>query len=569
VRPTHLPCLLAIATLSACGSGPDARGPAGSGSPTDDTETEPTTDSGPDTDTPLDTAPPSDSGTAPCEPSGAPDAPLRLLTTRQVDRSIEDLLGVPGTTGERLPADPTVHGFAGQASTVAVSQLMADGWMRAAEDTTEIVDWAALLPCEPSSGDQACAESFIDSLGRRAFRRPLEPDERQIFVDLFTSMEPVEGFEGAVALVVQAILQSPQFLYRIEEGDPSQAQGDLVPLTPHEVATRMSLFLWGRIPDEELLALADDGTLADPAVLADQVDRMLADPRARDVVGDFVEQWMGIADLDEVAKDATAFPTWSPELAADLQEETRRFTNDVVFDGDGSLATLLTADHTFVNGALAEHYGLAPPADPDAWTLVMLPAGERSGLLTHGSLLASAAHSNQTSIVHRGLFVFEQLYCGEQQDPPGDLDITLPPLDDDLSTRERYARHTQDPLCSGCHSSMDPIGLGFEHYDPVGRWRTTEGNDIPVDASGVLTYSSQAGAFYGVPELAGLLTAVPEVQECFVRQWFRVGWGREPGEADTCSVDELEQAFASGDVPTLLRTVPLTDSFRYRAEVVP
>ena len=156
-----------------------------------------------------------------------------------------------------------------------------------------------------------------------------------------------------------------------------------------------------------------------------------------------------------------------------------------------------------------------------------------------------------------------------QAGTPDDLDITLPPLSDDLSTRERFARHTQDPLCSGCHSTMDPIGLGFEHYDPVGRWRDTEGDGLPVDASGVLTYSGAAGAFYGVPELAGLLTTVEEVPQCFVVQWFRATWGREPGEGDTCSTEALDAAFATGDVPTLLRAIPLTDSFRYRTEVVP
>jgi hypothetical protein len=167
------------------------------------------------------------------------------------------------------------------------------------------------------------------------------------------------------------------------------------------------------------------------------------------------------------------------------------------------------------------------------------------------------------------LFVFEQLYCGEQQAPPDDLDITLPPLDDDISTRERFARHTQDPVCASCHTTMDPIGLGFEHYDSVGRWRDVEGNDVLVDASGVLTYTSEAGAFYGVPELAGLLTAVPEVKQCFVVQWFRSTWGREPGDADACSVEELEEAFVDGDVPALLRAIPHTDAFRHRATVLP
>ena len=503
-----------------------------------------------------------------CEPSGVPGAPLRLLTTTEIDRSVGDLLAVDGASGGRLPADPTVHGFEGFAETVGVSQLQADGYMRASEDVTDQIDWTALLPCDVATGDSSCAEAFIADFGGRAFRRPLTTEESGIFVDLFTDMDADQGFEIAMASVVQAMLQSPQFLYRIELGDPSVDE-PIVPLTSHELATRLSYLLWASTPDDTLLAAAGDDSLRDPTVLAEQVDRMLADPKARDVIGRFVEQWTGITELEDATKDALNFPTWTPDLADDLVEETRRYSAHVVFDGEGTLEALLTSPTTIANRAVADHYGVSGPTSDDEWVEISLPADQRAGLLTHASLLATAAHNNQTSPVHRGLFVYEQLFCGIQPQPPDDLDITLPPLDDSISTRERFARHTQDPLCADCHSFMDPIGFGFEHYDPTGAWRDTEGDGIPVDSSGILTYSSQQGLFDGAIELSAKTAAAPEVRECFVTQWFRASNGRDPGDADLCTLEELDAAFASGDVIELLRAIPQTESFRTRPKVTP
>lgn len=547
--------MIALRWLLACGESPDKAPPA---TPTSDADTDTDADGDADTDTDTDA----------CAPEGAPEAPLRLLTRTQVDRSVQGLVGVVGTTRQRLPADPTVHGFEGAASTVAVSQLHADGYLRSAEDATAGVDWAALLPCDPAAGDRSCALAFVDELGRRAFRRPLGADERDVFLALYDEAVVDTDFATTMAMVVQVMLQSPQFLYRLELGEPGAA-GAAVALTPHELATRLALTFWDEGPDEALLAAADADTLRDPAVLEAQIDRLLADPRARDSLGRWAEQWLDLRRLDAEPKDATAFPTWSPALADAVREETRRFASDVVFDGEGTLDALLTSRVAWVDGPLAELYGVAGPADPDDWVRVELPADERAGLLTRAGFLAAAAHSNQTSVVHRGLVVYEQVYCGVQPPPPGDLDITLPPLDDSLSTRERLARHTQDPLCSGCHQRLDPVGFGFEHYDPIGAWRDTEGDGVPIDASGVLVYGDAAGPFDGALELSALLADDAGVRSCFVTQWFRSAWGREPGPADTCSVEALEEAFADGDVLELLRALPTTDAFGQRPAVTP
>jgi len=503
-----------------------------------------------------------------CWAEGAAAAPLRLLTTTEVDRSVGDLLEVQGAAGARLPAEPTVHGFEGFAETVGVSQLQADGYMRASEDASAQIDWAGVLSCDEASDDLACAQALIDDVGERAFRRPLLPTERDVFVDLFELMEAEQGFDVGVASVVEAMLQSPQFLYRIELGEPD-SYGLVAALTSYELASRLSYLLWASTPDDALLAAAADGSLSREAVLEEHVDRMLADPRARDVVGRFVEQWTGIGNVESDLKDALAYPSWSPELAHDLREETRRFSVDVVFDGEGTLQELLTADYTVANLTVADHYGLEGSTSLEQWERLDLPADQRSGLLTQPSFLAHAAHSNQTSPVHRGLFVFEQLFCGVQPQPPDVLNTTLPALDDDMSTRERFARHTQDPLCADCHSVMDPIGFGFENYDAVGLWRETEGDGIPVSGSGVLTYSSQQGPFDGAVELSAIVAAAPEVRACFVDQWFRVSAGRDATDADDCALQTLDEAFKDGDILELIRAIPTTQTFRTRPVVLP
>lgn len=527
-------------------------GPAGKDGPTSPTTPVPTT---------------SVPTTADCVPTGAGEAPLRKLTNTELDHTLSDLLGVEGTARDRLPSDGTVHGFENAAATVNVSQLAADGLMRVAEDATAAADWTALLPCDPASGDRACARTFVSDFGARAFRRPLSAEEEGVLLDLYDAMIGIEGFSSTMGLVVQAVLQSPQFLYRIELGE-SGATGDVVPLTDHELATRLSYLLWETTPDDALLAEADAGTLR--GGLDDQIERMLADPRARRTVSHMVEQWLQITDLQDQPKDALSYPEWSPDLALELREETRRFVEHEVFDGEGTLDALLLSRTAFVDGPVAELYGVQGPPSPERWVEVQLPADERAGLLTRAALLADAAHADQTSVVHRGKLVYEQLFCGIQPAPPGDLNITLPPLDDELSTRERYARHIQDPACSGCHLNMDPVGLGFEHYDAVGAWRDTEGNGLPIDASGVVNYGSARGHFDGVIELSQKAAGAADVSDCFVTQWFRYGFGREPATTETCELDELKASFADErDVLSLLSALPRTEAFGTRPAVIP
>ena len=301
-----------------------------------------------------------------CETLAADSAPLRMLTRTQVDLSLETLMNVEGTARTRLPRDSTMHGFEGFAESGAMSPLIADGWMRVAEDATEQVDWTTLVPCDPASIDRTCAEAFVRDFGRRAWRRPLDEDEALLFDGLYDVLSTEQSVEDALSAVVQAMLLSPQFVYRVEIGEDG-AEGDAVPLTDWEVASRLAFLLWNSTPDDELLAVAEAGTLGDPAVLVAQVERLLADDRARHVAGRFAEQWLGVGSLEDEARDANVYPDWSDDLATDLREETRRFTADVIFDGDGTLQALLSSPYTVANSRVAEHYG------PVSYTHLTLP----------------------------------------------------------------------------------------------------------------------------------------------------------------------------------------------------
>jgi hypothetical protein len=480
-----------------------------------------------------------------CEVVGPDIAPIRKLTQTEYGNTVRDLTGLDIAPESRLLKDPEVHGFDNNAQLVSVSQLQADGYMRASEDLTAALDLSDLLPCDPASGEDACAEQFIDGFGARAFRRPLDEVERSIFVDLFGSSRDLEGFDMGISLAIQAMLQSPQFLYRPEFG--VDAPGDWVPLTDFELATRLSYLLWETTPDQALYDVASAGQLFDPEVLADQTERMLADPRARAAMAHFATQWTDIGEVESAVKDGTTYPEWDEDLGLAMRAETDRFVADVIFDGDGTLAALFTAPYT--------------------WS-----GDERYGLLTQPSLMAALSHSNQTSIVLRGKFVRERVMCHLLQAPPDDLDISLPPLDESLSTRERFARHMQDPVCSGCHVLTDPLGLGFEHYGPLGEWRDEETPGVPVDASGLIVAAGDLdGTFYGLDELSELLANGAQIEQCFVLNIFRSGFGRDPGDADACTVSGLEAGFANsgGDIQSLLREIPTTETFRSRPRVTP
>jgi Protein of unknown function (DUF1592)/Protein of unknown function (DUF1588)/Protein of unknown function (DUF1595)/Protein of unknown function (DUF1587)/Protein of unknown function (DUF1585) len=502
-----------------------------------------------------------------CDTASVGVSPLRRLTRSQYDNTVRDLLGITGNPSAQLAPDEKVGPFYSN-GTAPVTELLAEQYMRVAEDlaTTAATDLGALVPCDPAVDDQvACGADFVDTFGMRAFRRPLTAEERTALVGLFESAYAAEGFTGGIELVIQAVLQSPQFLYHLELGMPA-AGDDVVALDHYELASRLSYFLWDSMPDDALLQAAGDGELDTPEALRAQAERMLGDPRAAAAIASFHRQWLHLDGLGNLEKNQEAYPAFSIALRDAMADETTRFADWVIRSDDGRLETLLTASYSFLDGPLFELYGVTPPADHDPSMPVQLDPTQRAGLLTHASVLATHAHADQSSPVHRGKLVRENFLCTPLAPPPPEVDVVPPPLDPNATTRERFDQHRSDPACAGCHNLIDPLGFGFEHYDGIGAWRATDvGKD--VDASGEVVGTEDInGPFDGAPELAQLLASSEQVRTCVAEQWFSFGFGREPAQDDACSFDAMAVAFAESDhdIRELLLTMITTDSFRHR-----
>jgi hypothetical protein len=451
-----------------------------------------------------------------------------------------------------------------------VTQLLAEQMMNAAEAISQkaVADLPALIPyCDAAvSGEDACATMFIDRFGTRAFRRPLAPAEAARFFDLFAWGRSTYDFAGGIGLVIQALLQSPHFLYRVELGTPDPVEGDVVPLGPYEIASRLSYLLWSSMPDDELFAAADAGELATQEQIAAQARRMLDHPRARQAVANFHSQWLKLTHIETVTKDPATYPLYHDGLRSLWRQETEAFLEHVVFDGEGDVGTLLSAPYSMMNAELAAFYGVDNPPTSDVFERVELDPSSRAGILTHASLLAVNAKPNQSSPVHRGKFVREMLLCQLLPPPPNDVEIKPPDVKPGSTTRERFKEHSANPECAACHVLMDPIGFGFEHYDGIGQWRDKD-QGFAVDASGSLYATRDIdGPFYGAVELAKELAVSAEVRQCVATQWFRFGYGRAEGKTDACAMHEIQGAFAASgnNIKELLVALTQTEAFLYR-----
>jgi hypothetical protein len=508
-----------------------------------------------------------ESGDTGADGCGEPDvgmSSLRRLNRRQYLNAVRDLLGVD-VDPSLLPEDERADEIGPFASNV-LAPLAAIGvrdYMDAAEAAAAAVPIADLVPCDPVAvGEETCARELIAVFGRRAFRRPLTPDEIDAYAGVFGSAHGTYGFDDAIGLVVETMLQAPQFLYMVEMG--ASTGDEVVALTDHELATRLSFFLWITTPDDELLAAADDGALATTDGIRAQAERLLASDRARDAIAGFHAQWLGVQDIDRVTKAPEVYPEFDADLVAMMADETASFTDHVVRHDDGRLETLLTGAFSFVHPRLGELYGI-DPTDVAADGRVELPAEQRAGVLTHAAFLAVHAHPNQQSPIKRGIVIRENFLCEYLPPPPNDVDTTPPELDPNTPTRDRFDAHRDSPTCAGCHGLIDPIGYGLLAYDGIGRHMTLEAGE-PIDDSGQVVGLEGGGAFVGAAGLARTLADSDVVRDCVVRQWITFAHGQPLGDADACTVDTLQQAFeaSDGNIRELLLDIVVADSFRYR-----
>jgi len=411
-----------------------------------------------------------------------------------------------------------------------------------------------------------CALAIIERFATRAYRRPAtsaEVGRLMKFVDL--TQENGDSFERGIQLMVEAVLVSPQFLFRVElggrkrRGEPAGAQ----PISEFELASRLSYFLWSSAPDDELFQLALSNKLREGDNLEKQVRRMLKDRRAKALVENFADQWLQVRNLKNVNPDKGRFPNFDEPLRAAMLKETELFFESIVRE-DRSVRDLLDANYTFVNERLAKHYGI-PGVKGDQFHRVVLKDGTRGGILTQASILTITSNPTRTSPVKRGKWILEQVLGTPPPPPPPDV----PELKDDQAVvtagtlRQRMEQHRANPNCASCHARMDPLGFGFENFDAVGAWRDKDGN-FPIDASGTLP-SGQT--FRGAKELKAVLKArEPEFVRCLAEKLLTYSIGRGLEYYDRCAVDRIVDATLrdKGKFSRLVLEVVQSDPFQKR-----
>jgi hypothetical protein len=397
----------------------------------------------------------------------------------------------------------------------------------------------AILICD-QLGDATCQRSILDRFTRRAWRRPATSDEIDALLGVVgVAIGQGDDAEAGLRLALKQVLVSASFLFRIEV-DPDPRSITPHPLTDHEIASRLSYFLWSTMPDDALFAAADGGQLQDPAALAAQVDRMLADPKAVALIDNFAGQWLFTRALGDQDPDYQLFPAYDDELEAAMREETRRYFQ-AFLDEDIPMDQFLTADFTYVNDRLATHYGLPLPGSTEM-VRVSLAGSPRRGFLTQGSFLRVTSNPKRTSPVKRGKWVLDNLLCTPPAPPPPDVP-DLP--EEDIPTgsiREQLEAHQSNPVCASCHRLMDPIGFGLDNFDAIGAYRT-EDRGFPIDATGTL-FEDQA--FANAIELGQVIAANPGVYRCMVEKLYTYT-GRSPYRIESTEhIDELAAEFAAG-----------------------
>jgi hypothetical protein len=491
-------------------------------------------------------------------PGGDEPAPrLHKLTAGELANSLHDLLGA-GAPVSAVEPDTRASGVS-PAGVGLYEDATGGATAFAFADATHA---GAVLPCVPSAvTDTACVTKALTAFGRRAFRRPLTDAETSRFATLASTIAAKPGSSVLAGLrhAVWAMLQSPSFLYRVELGAPSAADGGRLKYDGFEMASRLAGALWASVPDDALLDAAAAGKLATGDGVRAQAERLLADPRAHRAVTAFVDDLFGKLELEEATKDPAVFPGWTTTLRDAMGEELERRIDDVVFAQKGDFLSLYESKATFVNDELAKYYGVTAPGT--GWRAATFPADSpRAGLLGSGAILAAFALPQRTSPTARGKFVATSLLCKVIPDPPPGIP-PLPAMAGTTSTlRQKLETHRAAASCAVCHSVMDPIGFGMETFDGAGQYRTKD-NGQALDATGTL----DGATFDGLAPLGAAIHANAATAPCLVSKLYTFAEGRTLTGHDAPALDALAAAFAANGnrVDRLLADVVSSDAFRF------
>ncbi len=478
---------------------------------------------------------------------------VRRLQREDFDRVVSDLLHVEANPSDSFPEEvPTLHGYF-EDDKLRVNDRLQTELTLAAESLAQAVRsdaeaYDSLTQCG-GNFDVGCRDRFVDDLVSRAYRRPASEGELAAYSSLFERGKDVvqsgDDFADGVQVVVEAVLQSPKFIYRIEQGDGSDELG--TPLSDHELASRLSFLFWGTLPDEELRQAALAGQLASPEQIAQQARRLAESPRANAKVVDFHERWMQVGALAGVSKDADVYAPFSPELVDAMQQELRQFVTEVTLNAEGGITQLLTAPFGYSNALLDAIYAPDSAAGSDADGLALLEYAQdspRAGLLTQAAFLSGhASSSTTTSPILRGIFVLDRLLCYSVPPPPANAAATEPPARQEppATTREMFTWKTSMAECVGCHELINPIGYAFEGFDAIGRHRSTE-NGVPVDTSGTMLAPSQF-EFSDAKELVEHLASLEDTRSCYARHFLEYAYARPAADVDQQTLQLLTDGF--------------------------
>lgn len=508
--------------------------------------------------------PPGDDTSATNPPGDVGNVAIHRLNAAEYDNTIRDLIGDDSHPSASFPPDDGAGSFTNNADALTISPLLFESYEAAAEKLAAVAvtgpGRSRVITCDPAAlGDEACATQSLTSFVKRAWRRPVTSDEIGRLVGLLAvAKSEGEGFDAGMTLAVKATLLSPSFLYRVEI-DPDPTSGTPHALSDYEVASRLSYFLWSTMPDDALFAAADAGKLQTADDVEAQARRMLKDPRSRALLDNFASQWF-MTRLANAAPSPDVFTGYDDDLKQAMAEETKQFVGSFLFE-DRSFTDILDAKFSFVNERLAKLYGIPGVTGTSFVRTDLTQDSHRAGLLTQASFLTETSIATRTSPVRRGAWVLENLLCTQPPAPPPNVPA-LPATNATGTMRQRMEAHRSNPACSGCHTMMDPIGLAFEHFDGIGRWRDTDQGQ-PIDATGQLT---NGATFDGAGQLADVIRNDARFTKCATRKFFSYSLGREPRDYDQTRLDALGADFAKQGyhASQLVIDIVRNDAFRKR-----
>lgn len=507
-------------------------------------------------------------GSKACQTIKPGAAPMRRLSNAEYRNTVTDLLGMAAqvrtATIDFTPENESL-GFRNNADFLPVSSLAAEQFTTAADKLSAAAAADAnFVKCANPSDKAACAGEFIRNFGARAYRRPLTTEEATRFTAMFNTAMTKYDFNAGVEWVVNAILQSPHFLFRYETGK-ALAGKSYAAVDHYEMASRLSYLLWQSMPDPALFDAAKQGKLGTPAEVLTQAKRMIADSKSERSL-EFFRQWLDTDQLDRFSRDATVFKNLPANLATLFENEVSTFTRDLMVGGKGTFADLVSAPYTYVNNDLAKHYGLSGTFGSD---FVRTSSPTASGVLTQAGFLAVHDKPTRTSIVLRGVKVRTDVMCELIPAPPNNVPLNLDKLSSSLTQKDRLAMHRTNPSCAGCHNLIDPVGVVFEGYDAVGRPRTMEEAGKPVDTNSEISNSADLDGKVSNPlEFGKKLAASNAAQQCYLAQNFRFFYGRDYTDEDVCSRGQLAKAWKDSgfNIKQMLLALTQTDAFLYRPQ---